>query len=76
MLLERRCIHKRIGVEEWACKMIQERYDIPTAAAWILSRVRRTVAFELPETFRWKEFSEKGQAGADIRCGRLHTAAF
>lgn len=38
--------------------MIQERYDIPTAAAWILGHARRTLVPELPESLRRKTTAE------------------
>lgn len=38
--------------------MIQERYDIPTAAAWILGHARRTAVPELPENLRRKTTAE------------------
>lgn len=34
--------------------MIQERYDIPTAVAWILGHARRMAIPELPEKLRQK----------------------
>jgi len=38
--------------------MIQERYDIPTAAAWIIGHARRTAVPELPENLRGKTIAE------------------
>ncbi len=41
--------------------MIQERYDIPTAAAWILGHARQTAVPELPESLRWKTTAESSE---------------
>lgn len=38
--------------------MIQERYDIPTAAAWILGHARAVAVPELPENLRQKTTAE------------------
>ena len=38
--------------------MIWERYDIPTAAAWILGHARAAAIPELPENLRWKTTDE------------------